>query len=65
MGVEFLLEVCKHVSGGSVDVGNRLCGDEDPEWSRRGLYKATDLVAEGAGVSEEQGRVESEDHESW
>ncbi len=48
MGVEFLLEVCKHVSGGSVDVGNRLCGDEDPEWSWRGLYKATDLVAEGA-----------------
>ncbi len=63
-GVEFLVEGGEHVGGGGVDVGDRLCGDEDPVRWWRGLCEAADLVAEGAGVSEEQGCVKSEDHET-
>ncbi len=63
-GVEFLVEVGKHVSGGGIDVGDRLCGDEDPVRSWLGGCEAADLVTEGTGVGEEQGCVEAEDHEA-
>ena len=63
-GVEFLVEVCEHVGGSGVDVGHRLCSDQDPERSWLGGCEAADLVAEGAGVGEEEGCVESEDHEA-
>ena len=64
VGVEFLVEVGEHVGGGGVDVGDRLCGDEDPVRWWLGCCEAADLVAEGAGVCEEQGCVEAEDHEA-
>ena len=64
VGVEFLVEVGEHVGGGGVDVGDRLCGDEDPARSWLGGCEAAHLVAEGAGVGEEQGCVEPEDHEA-
>ena len=64
VGVEFLVEVGEHVGGGGVDIGDRFCGDEDPMWSWLYGCEATDLVAEGAGVSEEQGCVEPEDHKA-
>src|SRR6266571_5171175 len=62
VGVEFLVEVGEHVGGGGVDVGDRLCGDEDPVRLWLGGCETADLVAEGAGVGEEQGCVEPEDH---
>ena len=64
LSVEFLVEIGEHVGGGGVDVGHRFCGDEDPLWSWLYGCEATDLVAEGAGVSEEQGCVEPEDHKA-
>ena len=64
VGVEFLVEVGEHIGGSGVDVGDRLCGDEDPARSWLGGCEAAHLVAEGAGVGEEQGCVEPEDHEA-
>jgi hypothetical protein len=65
VGVEFFVEAGEHVGGGGVDVGHRLGGDEDPVRSWLGGCEAADLVAEGAGVGEEQGCVEPVDHEAW
>ena len=64
VGVEFLVKVGDHVGSGSVNVGHWLGGYENPERSWRGSSEAADLVAESAGVGEEQGCVESEDHET-
>jgi hypothetical protein len=65
VGVEFLVEVGEHISGGGVDVGHWLCSDEDPVRSWRGLCEAADLVAEGTSVGKEQWCVKSEDHKAW
>ncbi len=62
-GVEFLVELGEHVGGGGIDVGHRLCGDENPARSWLGSCEAADLIAKGAGIGEEQGCIEPEDHE--
>jgi hypothetical protein len=63
-GVEFLVEIDEHVGGSGVDVGHWLSSNEEPARSWRSPCEATCLVVESAGVGEEQGCVEAENHES-
>ena len=61
--IELRIEVLEHVSGGRVDVGNRLGRDDDPAGCRLRGGQVSNLVAERPNVREEQRSIEPEDHQ--
>jgi hypothetical protein len=64
VGIQFLVEISEHVGSSGINVGHRLSGNDNPAWFWLGRSEVANLITKGAGVGEEQGGIEAEDHKA-